>query len=175
MSFWVGPDFAFHSTTVLQILAIGMLINSLANIPDAVIQSQGRPDLSAKLRLIELPFFLLLIYFSLKYYGIIGLALAWLVRITIDNGLIFWLARLLMPGEIEKPHVNKISIFLWSGTLIFATYFLALDVNLLRKIIFTPIIVLLFLGMVWRYFLNDSDKEIFSFLKQKLAGNSIKN
>lgn len=53
LNLWLGEEFAQNSTRVLQLLAIGVLINSLAHIPFSYIQSAGRPDLTAKLHLVE--------------------------------------------------------------------------------------------------------------------------
>ncbi len=59
---WLGADFAQHSFRVLQWLAVGVFINSLAQIPFALVQGAGRPDLTAKLHLIELPLYLLALW-----------------------------------------------------------------------------------------------------------------
>jgi O-antigen/teichoic acid export membrane protein len=55
---WLGADFARHSFRVLQILTIGVIVNSLAQVPLAVVQGIGRADISAKLHMMELPFYL---------------------------------------------------------------------------------------------------------------------
>jgi len=39
---WLGASFADHSTRVLQWLAAGVFVNSLAQIPFALLQSAGR-------------------------------------------------------------------------------------------------------------------------------------
>ena len=47
---------------MLQILAVGVFINSLAQVPFALLQGVGRPDLTATLHLIELPLYLGLLW-----------------------------------------------------------------------------------------------------------------
>ena len=56
---WLGADFARQSTRVMQWLALGVLLNGLAQVPSALMQGVGRPDLTAKLHLVELPPYLL--------------------------------------------------------------------------------------------------------------------
>lgn len=46
---WLGSEFADNSTLVLQLLAVGVFINSLAHVPSGLEQGAGRPDLTAKL------------------------------------------------------------------------------------------------------------------------------
>src|SRR5439155_14462406 len=62
LKLWLGSEFAQHGFRVLQILAVGVFINSLANVPFAFLQGVGRPDLSATLHLIELPVYLRLLW-----------------------------------------------------------------------------------------------------------------
>ncbi len=52
---WLGAEFAQHSFRVLQWLAVGVFINSLAFVPFSLLQGVGRPDITATLHLIELP------------------------------------------------------------------------------------------------------------------------
>jgi O-antigen/teichoic acid export membrane protein len=93
---WLGPEFALNSTAVLQWLALGVLANSLAAMPYALIQGIGRPDLTAKLHLAELPVYLMLLWWLLHAYGITGAAVAWTVRASIDCLLLLVIARQLI-------------------------------------------------------------------------------
>jgi len=99
LDLWLGSEFAVSSTPVLRWLAAGILINSIAQIPYAVIQSAGRPDLVAKFHLAELPFYALMIVFLGTRWGIEGVAIAWTVRAAGDAVLLFWVADRLMGGN----------------------------------------------------------------------------
>ncbi|CAH2798305.1 MAG: hypothetical protein CBARDCOR_5519 [uncultured Caballeronia sp.] len=44
---WIGPTFEHKSSLVLQLLAIGLLINSLSKVPSNLIQAHGRSDITA--------------------------------------------------------------------------------------------------------------------------------
>ena len=52
--------------------------------PSALTQAIGRPDLTFKLHLIELPVYLLTAWFLIVRRGIEGAAIAWLARTALD-------------------------------------------------------------------------------------------
>lgn len=94
---WLGAEFAAHSTRVLQWLAVGVFINCLSAAPFAVVQGIGRPDLTAKLHLLELPVYLAALFYLIKIRGIEGAAIAWTGRVAIDAVVLFVLAQHLLP------------------------------------------------------------------------------
>jgi O-antigen/teichoic acid export membrane protein len=93
LDLWLGAEFAKNSTRVLQWLTVGVFINSLAQMAFALIQGAGRPDLTAKLHLIELPFYLVMVWWLIGAYGIEGAAIAWVVRIVVDIIILFGMAQ----------------------------------------------------------------------------------
>lgn len=95
--YWLGNEFAENSTAVLQILALGVLVNSLAMVPSTLIQAAGRPDIRAKLHLAELPVYLVMIWFFARWLGVTGVALAWMLRMIIDGGLLLYFCNRLIP------------------------------------------------------------------------------
>jgi O-antigen/teichoic acid export membrane protein len=86
---WLGPEFALQSTYALQILAVGVLLNSLAWIPYALLQAAGRPDLPARFHLLELPLQAVLVWWLVGSFYITGAALAWTLRVGVDAALLF--------------------------------------------------------------------------------------
>jgi O-antigen/teichoic acid export membrane protein len=102
LSVWLGTRFAEHSTRVLQWLAAGIFFNSLAQIPFALVQGAGRPDLTAKLHLIEVPVYVLALWWALGSFGIDGAAIAWMARAGIDMLVLFALAFRLIPVRRES-------------------------------------------------------------------------
>lgn len=112
LSAWVGPTFAQHSSGVLRWLAVGVLINSLARLPHALVQSAGRPDLIAKIHFAELPVYLLGLWFLLHAFGIVGAAIAWTLRITVDTLAFFWMGARLVPAvkTVSLQAVSAVAI-----------------------------------------------------------------
>jgi O-antigen/teichoic acid export membrane protein len=93
LGWWVGADFARNSAPVLQWLALGVFLNSLAQLFATLVQGIGRPDLTAKLHVFELPIYLVVLWFAIREFGILGAAMAWTCRVALDGALLFWLSR----------------------------------------------------------------------------------
>jgi O-antigen/teichoic acid export membrane protein len=92
LRWWLGDEFARYGTPVLQCLAIGVFINGVAQVFATLVQGIGRPDLSAKLHLLELPIYLPVLWWAIHQYGILGAAMTWTGRVTLDGALLFWLS-----------------------------------------------------------------------------------
>ncbi|SCX98131.1 flippase [Thiohalorhabdus denitrificans] len=102
---WINTKFATESANIGHILAIGLWANALARIPITLLQSRGRPDLPAKAHLFELIPYLAGLIFALQWWGIVGAAVVWSLRVTIDAIILFYLsdhrvelARLALPA-----------------------------------------------------------------------------
>lgn len=81
---WLGIDFARQSNHAVQILAVGLLANALAQLPYALIQGSNRPDITAKIHLSEIPLQLVTAWLFVRLWGITGAAAAWSLRTIID-------------------------------------------------------------------------------------------
>jgi len=86
---WLGANYADNSKTVLQVLALGIFVNSLAYLPFYLLRAAGRPDLPAKIHLLELPVYVSLLIVLIKAYGIQGAAFAWTARCAVDAILLY--------------------------------------------------------------------------------------
>lgn len=89
MSIWLGQSFADNSYVIVKIIAIGLFFNAMAMAPYALIQSTGRADIPAKFHLIELPFYVALLWYLANNHGLIGAAYAWAIRVTFDALLLY--------------------------------------------------------------------------------------
>ena len=114
LGLWLGEEFAQNSTRVLQWLAIGVLLHSLSLIPRALVNSIGHPDLVAKLYLVELPFYILALWWMLQAHGIEGVAVTWMVRSAVDVALLFGMVQLLLPtsGSIIRRMALTVGVAL---------------------------------------------------------------
>lgn len=89
---WMGAEFAAQAGRVMQLIALGAMINALAYIPLATLQGVGRPDVGAKIHLIEVPFYFALCLLLIPRYGILGAGWASVVRFAVDSAAIYWAA-----------------------------------------------------------------------------------
>jgi len=93
---WLGAGFASQSTGVLQVLAIAVFVNTLGQASLTLVQSLGRPDLTGKFYLAELPVYALLLWWLMPRFGILGVALAWAIRALVDAALLLVASRTLL-------------------------------------------------------------------------------
>jgi len=164
LGLWLGTEFLLESTIVLQVLALGVLINSLAHTPFALLQGVGRPDLPAKFHLFELLIYIGIAWLLVSKWGINGAAMAWTLRVTLDTfllfGAVFWVYKL----SSQTLSINGV----WRAGLIFVilaglsflvkslTGFLGLPVQILLII---PVFGLFGL-FCWRYVIDISDRRV---------------
>lgn len=85
LSLWLGSEFGRISAPLLQWLAAGVLINCVGQVPFAALQADARPDITAKLHLVELPVYAAAIWLLVHAFGLQGVAIAWVLRVTIDT------------------------------------------------------------------------------------------
>lgn len=107
---WLGGEFSRNGTRVMQWLVLGVFLNSLAMIPSTLLQALGRPDLTAKLHLVELPVFLLMLWSMIHMFGIEGAAIAWMLRVGFDALLLFAVARRLLPSGASRVHSSGLLV-----------------------------------------------------------------
>lgn len=98
LGLWLGVEFASHSFRVLQWLAAGVLVNAMAQVPFTFVQGAGRPDWIAKLHLAELPLYIAGLWWMLGMAGIVGAAMVWTARVTLDALILLRMAHLAAPA-----------------------------------------------------------------------------
>lgn len=144
LSLWLGTSFASHSATVMQWLAVGVLANSLATLPFALIQGAGRADITGKLHLAELPVYLVLVWFLTRNLGIQGTAIAWTLRTTLDCFILFGIADL----QLGKTRQLR-SILMGSVTVAVAFSLALIGKSLPVKLVVAAIEMPAYLFVAW--------------------------
>ena len=81
---WLGPAYADQASVALRILAIGVFLNALAQLPFVTLYAFNRPDLPAKFHLAELVIHIPLTILLVRQFGIAGAAAAWTLRVALD-------------------------------------------------------------------------------------------
>ncbi len=107
LAWWINEEFSLNGYQVAQFLAIGVFINSFGHLSQALIQSYGRPDLTAKLHLAELVLYVPYLWFLIDLYGINGAAIAWTIRVTISTLALSYIARRCLLGTISIKYHNS--------------------------------------------------------------------
>jgi len=90
LSVWISPAFADEAALPLRIMSVAALASGLAQVPFTMLQGRARADLTAKIHLVELPIYFILLHVLVQQYGAVGAAWAWLLRITSDMVVMFF-------------------------------------------------------------------------------------
>ena len=164
MSLWLGENFAKNSSLILQFLALGVLLNSIAYIPFNFFQGVGKPNIPAVLNLIELPFYVIFMWIFIKNWGINGAAFLWLLRIIIDTIILFIFSNKIFQIKFDS-FLNLLLFFLMIGVLM-VPFFLN---SFLIKLIFAIVFLVIFSLITWKHFLAIEEKKfIFAKLGLKI-------
>ena len=161
LQIWLGAEFAAKSTSVLQILAVGVLANSFAYIPFSLLQGLGRPDVVAKVFLVELPAYLAFAYVMIARGGIAGAALAWTLRVSIEALVLMVLAwkvfsispRALVDGGL----LRSLAAFAALGMAMLPGQLIFWNAPWIRCAL-SVFAVSIFVWAVWKYILDDTDR-----------------
>lgn len=87
---WLGPAAAPESIRAVQVLAPGVLANALAMVPFATLHGLGRADVTGKLHLLELPIQVVVAWWMVSRWGVVGAAGAWSFRTILDSVLLHY-------------------------------------------------------------------------------------
>jgi O-antigen/teichoic acid export membrane protein len=156
LDLWLGSEFGENSTKVLQILAIGVLINGLAHIPFALVQGFGRADLTAKLHLFEAPLYLVGVWWAIRSYGIEGAAIVWLLRVAFDTVFLFWLADQLLVSSTRVLSRGGVAMIATVCTIGIS----AVIPGTTFKMAYVAIALALFLATIWKLMLSSAERDM---------------
>ncbi len=168
---WLGARFAEQGTASLQVLAVGLLIGSLAYVSFTLLQALGRPDLPAKFYLLELPLYAGALWFLVGKMGIAGAALAWTLRMVLDATLSLAACSALKVVPLRALAQDG----LWRSVIAFASLAVTLWLaflaggGILVQGFLAGLVMVLFAGTVWRYGLDAADKSFLTSLASRLA------
>ncbi len=93
LDLWVGPEIGRQAADVGVLIVFGYWANAFAVVPYSWMQGTGRPDLVTKVLLAQIPPYLLLLYFGMTWFGLIGCAAVFAFRCSVDFLLLWWAAR----------------------------------------------------------------------------------
>ncbi len=165
MAFWIGKDFAQHSAPVMQWLSIGVFLNCVGRMPFILVQSAGRPDLIAKIFILELMPYVLVLWLVLQSFGLEGAAFVWMVRVLVDTVLMFVLSSKIVEGLGWSSLVTMVHLSVAVSILILVTFMQGIAV----KVILLTILILLTLAIPWQFELSHAQREsVLDFLLNKI-------
>jgi O-antigen/teichoic acid export membrane protein len=155
---WLGDAFAQNGSSVLRWLAAGIFANCVGQLPFVLLQSAGRPDIPAKLQLVELPVYVVGLMLLVRTFGVRGAAIAWALRLIVEAFLLFFLAERILP---HKPgFLLRLSTATAGGYLALYAVTFPESVAMRAGLLFLSLVIF---GLVsWRLGLNSSEKNFFT-------------
>lgn len=84
LSIWLSAEFAEKALPIALILSLGIWLNSIAQVPYTLLHARGNPKITAFFHIGELVFYLVILYFLTAEMGLVGAALAWVLRVALD-------------------------------------------------------------------------------------------
>ena len=161
---WLNDEFAQASFRVCQLLAAGVFFSCLGQIPYVFIQGSGRPDLTGKLQLFELPVYILLLIPTIQWAGIKGAALLWASRAMVDTTILYFMAQ----KQLGNDKLQTLPKLFWLlSALILLGGFAIID-SLGLRIVGAVIILVFFVWASLRHLLTS--KEVV-FLKRMIRSS----
>jgi O-antigen/teichoic acid export membrane protein len=158
LTIWLGSDFATRSGLVLQVLTVGVFVNGVASVPFALVQGIGRPDVTAKLHLLEFPVYLLLLWLLVMSHGIAGAAIAWATRMALDASLLL----IISERSLKTPGVASGRLILGLTLCLLALTSVADDLSLVPKALLIALALLGFLQIARSRVVAGDDRMLFS-------------
>jgi O-antigen/teichoic acid export membrane protein len=90
---WVGKQIGGQAADVGVLIVLGFWVNAFAIVPYSWMQGAGRPDLVTKVLLLQIPPYLALLYFGMKWFGLVGCAAVFALRCSADFVMLWWAAQ----------------------------------------------------------------------------------
>ena len=143
MKLWLGTKFAMQSYFVLQLLSIGILMNSISMIPNNFFQGIGKPKIPTLLNAAELPFYIFLMWLLIEKHGINGAAFAYMIGALADAALMYIFAKKTF-GIKFKTKLSAFSFFLLIIGLVFPFILSG----------FSSIYIFIFILTAWKYYFS---------------------
>ncbi len=145
----------------MQWLAIGVFFNGIAQIPFALVQGSGRPDITGKLHLWELPAYGLLLWVLIHTNGIEGAAIAWTARVVVDALILFGFSYRILRAEPQNlrrfilPLASAILLLTLGGVLLTLG---GVPMNVYAKISYALLTLFAFGFVTWFALLDPSER-----------------
>ena len=155
---WAGPDFGRESSGPFYILLGGLFFNIIAFIPWASIISVGRTDLTAKIHWSEVVPYAAAAVLLINYFGVIGAALVWSLRVAVDSILQLWFARRVAGARTELRRTAPavlLGIIVLAPSPLFAFFY---DNYSPWLVLISSLSIVVYLATSWRILITPDER-----------------
>ncbi len=167
---WIGEEFAAQAGTAFRILVLGFSVGFFAPLSGALLQGAGRPDILAKIYLVELPLNFVVTWVLVRQYGILGAAASLALRSIVETAILlfavyrnFPLSAALSVREVLRPAI----LFLLLGMAVVGFLLPEAHINSAVSLGSTLLVLLLYGWAVYSLVLDANDRSFFRSLAQR--------
>lgn len=151
---WLGAEFARQSAPVVQWLAVGIFLLSFAMVAATGLQGAGMPRATGIVNVLELPFYVALLWWLVREFGIAGAAAAWAVRAGVDAIVLNLIAR-----RAALVSASALARIAWLAGLAIPVLAIAATLQTLpTRMAFAGLVVALFGLMGWHVVLAPGER-----------------
>lgn len=165
LNLWINHSFAVRGGPVMEILAAGVLVNGLAFVAFALIQST-RPDIIAKVAIVEFVLYIGLLWLLLETDGIEGAALAFALRAAADTAALYYFTHRLRLVRLEA--ILRVAWMAGIGVALIALG--ALLPSTVTRIAYLLIVLAAFVPFAWFRILEPLERERLAQRLRELRG-----
>lgn len=144
--YWLGVVDAQELASIVSILSVGLIFNAVSYTLLNTIYSNGRSFNVFISYLLQLPFYLLFVYFAAKYWGPIGVACIWVLRVIIDFIVLWMLSSSKMYSNKFIDLVHFVLITVVFASCVFLIFFIisySFSVIWYRFVVYLIILIML--------------------------------
>lgn len=175
MTLWLGEEYGRHCITVFQLLGVGFLAESLATVAIGYLQAVGRADITAKWNLLEIFFYVPVVWLLIKRHGIEGAAAAYLLRALVNLGLMMGSVAKTSGMRVFSP-VDRSLVRAWKAFLLLTSLVVigqALGLEDFASVAYTTPLALVYALVVWRVVLEADERTwILARVKSPFGGKA---
>ena len=146
LALWLGGRFAAEGAGVTRWLCAGVLLNGLALTPFGLLQASGRARAVALVQCLELPIYVVVLWWMTGRYGVQGAAAAWAGRVAVDAVILFALAK---SSLVPTPRVWALLATIAALASVAAAAIAAQD-SVMARSSWLVLLLLAFAGAWWR-------------------------
>ena len=152
---WAGAEYARYSLWPFYVLLAGNAVGALAHVPTVLLKGLGRADVIARLQILEIVPFLVSAALFTRWWGALGAAAAWSLRMILDTALLFRVASRYAHISIDTSPRERIGIASAAALLGAPLLLLALpDPSIPVRVAVAVMTLIAYCAVAWRSLLT---------------------
>jgi len=156
INLWLGKEFANNSSLILQLLAIGILMNSISLMPNNFFQGIGKPRIPTLINLFEFPIYILTMWYFITLYGVQGAAFSFMLMAAADAVAMYIVAKKMFAIKFESQF--SLNIFLCMILALIVPFLIS---DIIIKLIFIVLFICVYIYFTWTRFLSVEERSFF--------------